>query len=74
MEEQNKLPQSIIGAVVGWALAIFSWFGTHLGPIAVVLSIIATIYSIRASKETIKLRKKQERAVDEGMKIPDTET
>jgi len=61
--EENKLPHSIIGAAVAWLVALLAWVAAHAGLFCTVLGMIATIYSIRASRETIKLRKKQQRAV-----------
>ncbi len=78
--EESKLPQSIMGAVASWILTLLVWLSAHVGVICAVFAIGASIYSMMAAKETIKLRKKQQRAVDrykmtqENPKEPDTDT
>jgi hypothetical protein len=62
--EENKLPHSIMGAVITWILTLVAWLAAHAGLICAGLAAIASFYSIRASRETIALRKKQQRALD----------
>lgn len=75
MNETGKLPQSILGTIAGWILTLIAWFGAHLGLIAGVLAVVSTIYSICASRETIKLRKKQQAALtSKDAQEPETDT
>lgn len=73
--ESNKLPHSIAGAIASWALTVLAWSMTHVGLLCGVLAGIASIYSIRASRETIKYRKKQQQALTSNPNTePETET
>jgi hypothetical protein len=65
--DENKLPHSIFGALLSWVLTILSWSVTHVGYIAGIFAIGASIYSILASRETIRLRKKQEKQIDDDL-------
>ena len=74
MDDQNKLPHSIIGALLSWALTALVWCGTHIGVICGLLAGIASLYSIRASRETIKYRRKQvEQLTSSHIQEPDTD-
>lgn len=53
----DKLPESITGAVLSWILAAAAWTLDHINYLAVGFAVVASIYSIRAARETIKLRK-----------------
>jgi hypothetical protein len=70
--EQSKLPHSIAGALISWFLTILIWCGTHIGLLCGILAGIASIYSIRASRETIDFRRKQKRALTQ-LNEPETD-
>ncbi len=75
--EENKLPQSIFGALISWVLTIIAWTVDHVGFICGFFAVLASIYSIKASRETVKLRQKQQRSVDAKSKArlhPDSES
>jgi uncharacterized membrane protein len=60
MENESKLPQSIVGALMGWFFAVMAWTASHVGVICGFFAVAASIYSIRASRETIKLQRKRQ--------------
>jgi hypothetical protein len=61
----DKLPESILGACVTWLLMAAAWVFTHLNYVAWGFAILASIMTIRAARETIKLRKEQRRRLQE---------
>jgi uncharacterized membrane protein len=67
--EENRLPQSIIGAVISWILTAMVFLVAHIGAICGVFAILASLYSIKASRETTKLRKKQQKQLDEETEL-----
>jgi len=77
--ESNKLPHSIAGAVLATIFTLLNWLTVHgltlLSVACGLAALIASIYSARASRETIKYRKKQQSALTRGQKQePETET
>jgi len=65
--ESNKLPHSIIGAVLATVLTVLNWMTVHgltiLSVACGIAALTASIYSARASRETIKYRQKQQEAL-----------
>ena len=65
MNDESKLPQSIAGAIASWLCVAVSWMETHVAMFASIGAIIAALYSIWASRETIKLRRSERRQIEE---------
>ncbi len=56
---QSKLVHSIIGFFISIGSASYSWFQLHGNSVATGIAIVAGLYSIKAARETIALRKAQ---------------
>ncbi len=65
MNDQGKLPHSIVSAVASWLALFIGWVESHVALIASLFAIAAACYSIWASRETVKLRKAQRQKVEE---------
>lgn len=61
--EDNKISHSF-WAFLTWVFTILCWTVEHIGAVAGIAAVLASIFSIRASRATEKLRHKQQDAVD----------
>lgn len=60
----SKLPHAFFGMSVSWAGTLWAWFKTNGATVATVIAIIASICTIWAAVETIRLRRKQQKEID----------
>ena len=65
--EDNRISHSF-WAFLTWVFTILCWTVDHIGAIAGIAAVLASVFSIRASRATEKLRNKQEAAVDSKAK------
>ncbi len=56
---KSKFIHSIVSLFVSLSSAAYSWFAIHGVVLATAISVVAGLYSIRATQKTIALRKKQ---------------
>lgn len=56
----SRLVHSVVGLIVSISSATYAMLATHGPQVAVIVSIVAGLYTIRAARATIKLRKAQQ--------------
>lgn len=65
--EHGKLTHAVIGSVLSWSATAWSLFEQHAGLVAGLFAITASCYTIKAARETIKLRRAQRRLVEDDL-------
>lgn len=65
--EENKISHSF-WTLLTWILAILSWTVEHIGAVAGIAAVIASVFSIRASRATENLRLKEQKALDDKIR------
>lgn len=61
--ESDKLLHSITGSILSWFLVGIAWLAAHANMLAAGFAVLASIWTIRAADETIKLRKRQQQQI-----------
>ena len=69
---ESRLPHAVAGAFVSGFGAAWAWLATHGPTVGTIVAIVAGLYSIRASRHTIRLRLIQESRERELDRAQDT--
>jgi hypothetical protein len=57
----NRLPHAIASAALSASSAAYAWFAQHGNAIATGLAVVAALFSIWASVDTVMARRRRER-------------
>lgn len=61
----GRLHNSVAGAGLSWVLTLLAWLEAHVAPVAGGFAVLASIYTIQAARETIKLRRTQRKKIEQ---------
>lgn len=65
---ESKMPNVVVGLIsswTAWALSASLWVGTHIGQIAFGFTIMASIFTIRASIEDRRYKRVKRKVFEE---------